>query len=165
MTKIRDQCESINPIDLEVYPVNQRDFDTCMLFCREASCVSNRHVISVAPRRMLTSGIKIPRPDAIAFNALYNIEPPYNTYYHRTLAPMSANPPSRGPVVSGLLTLKSFMTSTSSSSDGHSMASWIIISVELSEEGSVLLLLDRLASTVWYCESRVSLPEKVDGDR
>jgi hypothetical protein len=114
---------------------------------------------------MLTSGIKIPRLDAIAFSPLLRQSLQYCTSYHLMLVPISANPPSRGPDFSGLLTLKLFMTSASSSSDCHSMASCKVSSAEVSEEGSVLLLLDRLASTFWYCESLASLPEKVDGDR
>jgi hypothetical protein len=46
------------------------------------------------------------------------------------------------------------------------MAPCNVLSTDVSEEGSVLLLVDRLASTVLYCDdSLVSLPEKVDGDR
>lgn len=45
------------------------------------------------------------------------------------------------------------------------MASCKVLSTKVSEDGSVLLLLDRLASTFWYCESLASLPENVDGDR
>jgi hypothetical protein len=54
---------------------------------------------------MLTLGIEISRPYAVAFKSSLKESLQYGTCFHFMLAPISANPPSSGPVLSGLLTL------------------------------------------------------------